>query len=904
MAEVIGIVSGAAGLTSLALQVASGTSRLRKAYKLTKRVPVEFDIVARDLDFICEVAKRLYCTDGQTNQADLIVVHCKSSIQAVVGALDALSQKATVTAAQKGLRTSVQRLQWVSSCQDDLESLKKLAHDAKVNLMLLGQLGMIQTLVSPPLQPSQLDSSSDGPSSNHHGTSTSLQTRSNWGRGRRGCLKRSCTCCCHRKGTVHRRFWAFKYTPLSMILGSCDNPTCDGRQYTYSFRVALSQLGFPWAVTAAIGIQSEATGYSIGLSLRPQHIVRYTSPGFEILYNVSERFITLDEGISRFTEMYRKDPSFIHHIDPSGKGYLEKLISDIYCDMDAFVSLLRLFIATFKMTQGLDNIKLNLEFLQKLILLDPDFGNTSSIQHDIIHSPEKALMTLRRNYENLDAASNFLGQTPLHLAIVRNDSELTRALLDAGRPLNVLDCCGNSPLVYTAVLGHSGCAKSFLSGGADLAYTLSSTDGPAFIRFALFHIQRDYIFEVLGHIQTLFPDDKWPSLCSSIAKHILSYIAFEGPSQFLHRFSCDDITALVTMIEDINFDLVGEFDRRDSEECQLLHFIWPLEYTKIFIEHGYTGINRKDSKGATPLMVAAYKGIPTLVQYYIGMNALANDQNHIGSTVLMKTLEGWVSSPDAIGLNGTRDYPGTIRGLPIVMEWLNLLKELGRDDDSRISLVKLIRRCRFEELELDHTCCLGQQEQGGLLHSIVQWVDTAEKHAQLDAEMKSIEGHGFEELKDKLFRRILKSYDKHLSNQGRLRWKEELDLFKREARPVKRPGPPAPGYTIDYRNDRFKSTFASDSPPKKVLRELVRYITDLVRQATGHSEDRHEDLEEVDDRRMLWVAELMEFMEIPMSLLQEESRIGWEDDPGPEQTIAANSQFVGISGKLLSKRST
>ena len=105
-----------------------------------------------------------------------------------------------------------------------------------------------------------------------------------------------------------------------MVLGDCDNPRCDRREYIYSFRMTLCQLGFPWAFTATLGIQS---GYSIGLVLRPQHIVRYTSPGFELLYKIHMEYITLDEGISEFTELYRKDPSFIHQVDPAGQGYIQ-----------------------------------------------------------------------------------------------------------------------------------------------------------------------------------------------------------------------------------------------------------------------------------------------------------------------------------------------------------------------------------------------------------------------------------------------------------------------------------------------------------------------------------------------------------------------------------------------------
>ncbi|KAK8039489.1 hypothetical protein PG993_007900 [Apiospora rasikravindrae] len=839
MAEVLGIVSGAAGLTSLALQVASGTSRLRKAYKLTKRVPVEVDIVARDLDFICEVAKRLHCTDGHTNQADLIFVHCKSSIQAVVDALDALSQKASVMETQKGLRTSVQRLQWIPSCQDDLESLRKLAHDAKVNLMLLGQLGMVQPSMSPPLQPPQLGSSSEGPMFNVDDTSTSLQARSNRVRSRQSCLKRCCSCCCHRKGTVRHRFWAFRYTPLSMILGDCDNPTCDGRQYMYTFRVALTQLGFPWAVTAAIGIQSEATGYSIGLSLRPQHIVRYTSPGFELIYSIQQDCITLDEATTKFTEMYRKDPSFIHHVDPAGKGYIETLISDYSIDLNAVVSLLRLFISNFNMTQGLDNTNLlyncvewsiygrdshlvlldelaNLGFdlmslaepvspdrfgepvshyrpyfknFQKLIHLDPDFGNTSSTQRDILQSPEKTLTTLRRNPECLDTTSNFLGQTPLHLAITQNDSELTRALLDAGHPLNVLDWYGKFPLDYTAALGHSTCAKLLLSEDADIMYPLSSTSCPTYLSLALLQDQHSYIFEIIQHIQISFPDDNRQTLCSSISKHVLSYIAFDILPRPLLHYSCDDITFLVNMIDDINFELypLPIYLSHHSERRQLLHYPWPLEYAKIFVGHGYTGINRKDGSGITPLMVASSEGIPTLVQYYIEMNALVNDQDHVGSTSLTWALREWIDYDDLVARDEGRDYPGTVKlllqagadvsmadccrcscsdggcvplqvyscqshpgamylyedaGLFVALEWLNLLKELGREDDSRISLVKLIRRYHFEELELGHTCDLEKEDPGEFLHIAVRSAESDEKHALLGSGDKAHRGYG------------------------------------------------------------------------------------------------------------------------------------------------------------------
>lgn len=134
------------------------------------------------------------------------------------------------------------------------------------------------------------------------------------------CALGRCQCRCHTQGTVHRQFWTFKYTPLSMILCNCDHPHCNVRKYTASFRVALLRFGLNWAITAAVGVQGGRGGYSIDVSLRPQHIVPNNSEGFRLLQDL--RRISLDEAISRFRALYRRDPAMIHHANPHGDGYI------------------------------------------------------------------------------------------------------------------------------------------------------------------------------------------------------------------------------------------------------------------------------------------------------------------------------------------------------------------------------------------------------------------------------------------------------------------------------------------------------------------------------------------------------------------------------------------------------
>lgn len=140
------------------------------------------------------------------------------------------------------------------------------------------------------------------------------------------CALGRCRCRCHTQGAVCHRLWTFTYTPLSMILGDCDNPSCSKRKYAASFRVGLSQFGLNWAITAAIAIRSGRGGYSIDVSLRPQHVVPFDSEGFELLKRmVAENKV--DQAISSFRTLYRRDPAMIHHVNPHGYGYIRVCLS-------------------------------------------------------------------------------------------------------------------------------------------------------------------------------------------------------------------------------------------------------------------------------------------------------------------------------------------------------------------------------------------------------------------------------------------------------------------------------------------------------------------------------------------------------------------------------------------------
>jgi hypothetical protein len=107
------------------------------------------------------------------------------------------------------------------------------------------------------------------------------------------------------------------------MLKNCDTATCTARRHRLQFRAALSQLGIPWAVILGVNLTLEAGKFTLCPALQVQRVVKYTSPGFEILWKLSEEELGWDDAGAQFRELYRTDPTFCSQVDPSGLGYLE-----------------------------------------------------------------------------------------------------------------------------------------------------------------------------------------------------------------------------------------------------------------------------------------------------------------------------------------------------------------------------------------------------------------------------------------------------------------------------------------------------------------------------------------------------------------------------------------------------
>ncbi|KAK7990081.1 tRNA (cytosine(34)-C(5))-methyltransferase [Apiospora arundinis] len=720
MAEVFGVVSGAAGLLSLAIQLASGAEKVKEAYKLSKRLPDEIKSITEDIDFLQWFIDQLNRAHSLKSSDAPEVTYCTNRLQAVAEALDRLARKMPRDSNTSRIRSLGRMGQW----KDELESVRTKIRDAKHSLTMLASLPWRHDPSLVHLVPIQGTPSPGGEPTHDHGQNSVLEAQvvplEHQGSNTPGparayqqrrrpvkCTKRGCPCRCHTKGALKRRFWSFEYTPLSMILQSCDHPSCNGRRYDVSIRVALSQLGLPLAFTLGFHFQSEMADYSLYPSLDTQTIVRYTSPGFKLLFDIMHSEIELVEGMKQFTELWRRDPDMKNHVNPGGRSYVEELLHYPVTgwQFERVIALLDLFIKQFDMTRGLSEISCahgigegphmaifqelidlgfdssNIaspelkkwptpcdpnwiseactpdpfftEMLSILVASDSEFGGTSPLGCDVLLSPEKARQRLRKSAD-LVSQRNFLGQTPLHLAAAEQES-LVLPLLEAGHDVDAKDMHGITPLMYTAGLGRTEAAKELISYGADMFLT-DDLRHRNFLGFALARCQYRYALDIAYHVQAIFPTSE-KAVGSHFAKSIFmalledhGYRKFDYPPSFIEE--------LMNLVDDANFRF-GD-PHNSTEDNHLLHYSWTLEQTKVFIACGLTGINHKRSDGATALMMAASIGRLDLVRYYLEIGADIDAQDNRGRNALCHALEGWIRHDKVLSDEDDMCHLGTI----------------------------------------------------------------------------------------------------------------------------------------------------------------------------------------------------------------------------------------------------
>ncbi|KAK2036714.1 ankyrin [Colletotrichum somersetense] len=621
---------------------------------------------------------------------------------------------------------------------------------------------------------------------------------------RGSCLSRYCSCSCHRTEKTSRRFWALEYTPLAVLQQTCDVPSCNAAKYGGSFRIALSQLGVRWAAAIQFYILVESGKFSLRPCLEVEPIVPYTSPGFELIWRCEMGLIRFEEARKGLIELKRTDPTFGKHVDPSGRSYIE-VISQRPWRSDKQFRLLELFMKEFKMSKGTENPSFlplcakwigegpHMDLLETLLThgvdadmadtqdwpgvsspnwwaeeITPDpffveyisilykynqgkawfFASTESCEDnhyrvgfaDLTPLHEAVVFGPPDLIKKLAARSdingrNFLGQTPLHFAV--SNSLHLAVLLEFDPDLDAPDNYGNTPLMYAAADNQEKSVMMLIDAGADICAQESRYDR-TFISYGALRNHWELVLNSVSRIESLWGKQA----AEDFAQH--ATVLFHAEYQVSILKSDVNVTLGQFLVKcgDINF--FYDDCRTGKLNNTLLHSASSMSDFDALLDNGFNLINHTNSAGQHPLIEAAARCIPSLVEGLLKVGADIGLKDNWHRTALhhaLAKLETRMMRGAACEVMDTariliahgadilaRDdcrcscspegcFPGMELAHPIydrwgvvnfptwAIEWVCLVHESKGTDGAKTAIASLLRRTKHKEMGMKHVCC-------------------------------------------------------------------------------------------------------------------------------------------------------------------------------------------------------
>ncbi|KAK1701949.1 hypothetical protein BDP67DRAFT_453807 [Colletotrichum lupini] len=932
MAEFFGVAAGVAGFVSLMVQIGEGVSKLRAIHDNAGKAATDISTLIRELDLLTHVMQDIIV--HASNRNDSVVQHCQADCDQVVRDLKSLIAKIPPTSKSTVKANALKFLafrDWnenVMALQRSIQGAKinmilittyRNSNQLK-ELTLVSQLHTLPPTGNPPdesaseLAPASASDLSQSPTASVGIVPRREKLRA---KHRGNCLLRPCSCVCHRTNRTTHRFWALEYTPWGALQQSCDLETCNTTRYGASVRLAFSQFGIRWAAVLEVYAITSAGRFSLRPNLEMEQIVPYTSPGFEIIWRCQTYSIGFEEASESLRQLYRADPQgFSRHVNPGGKSYIEEILRYPWArghDQTQW-ELLILFMQEFEMTKGTDSVPFLVQCAQWIgegphlylleLLLDlgydvsgvvgdfqdwPALSSPNWISEAITPDPFfieyfKIVCTHNQGFAGMTPLheailiestqtvarwiskskkdeKNSLGQTPLHLAV--SDPQRLKALIDSGHDVNMTDIHGITPLMYAAAVNQDESVTLLIEAGA----CINAGDkkyGRTFLHYAAVRGHWKLILRFLVRLEGFA--DNWIVEGWAESAVLLYHVEYpnlgnlEMREVFLGQLLMKCRTANLTF-DDVTSGI--------KDNC-LLHYNTGITDFEALMEQGYRLFNHMNSKGQTPLMVAAELGEPDLVRKLVEVGADVNlkDLHHrtalhfalgrmeksrgYGFWIAMETLRillagganvftidgcrcpcssfGRLSVVDL--LNSSRHWwQGIWEKPPIAaMELLCLTVEYRGAQEGKDLLLSFIRWEKHEELGMSHLCFQRHSADGlyGFVASSRPLCLQAEEVDDIldeESEFLAILETEMEESSAKDFEHLLKDWLKQM--KSRLD-KEVEEKSRSDAKCVKGQAEVKHGYQVDYKRDCFYHNLVVDvdwpDPTRAIRSSLAMYI--------------------------------------------------------------------------------
>lgn len=369
------------------------------------------------------------------------------------------------------------------------------------------------------------------------------------------------------------------------------------------------------------------------------------------------------------------------------------------------------------------------------------FGGSTPLQDAVLCGETAIVQRLLPKVTDLDSHRNFLGQTPLHLAVC--NLEIFTLLLDAGHDINTTDRWGITPLMYAAALGVSEVVQLLIIRGANIM-TRATNWNRDFMHYASVRGHWDLILESLYTI-------RHESICTIplcyrekihqhfVKKAILHLVAEDtwlGDSRIKYYES------LLELCGDVNFTFDDLNEGKNNQN--LLHYVRNDREFQALLRRGFHGFNTANSDGELPVFSIVNRVSDfNLIRACFDKGTDIHRIDQSDRTVIFKLLSRlsmlecttW-DTIDSIKLCLHRGLdifyadscrcPCSINGCHTsaafnvnfrsaffreqpdfvwAFEWLSIIEEIYGYEASKRMLLSFIRTVRFDMLNMTHFCC-------------------------------------------------------------------------------------------------------------------------------------------------------------------------------------------------------
>ncbi|OBT62843.1 hypothetical protein VE03_07596 [Pseudogymnoascus sp. 23342-1-I1] len=519
--------------------------------------------------------------------------------------------------------------------------------------------------------------------------------------------------------------------------GCMSNYNYRKRRFSTSF--SFAQLGLLWRLQTSITMSWGNGAYSIAPELQLERLVKFTSPGFQILWSCEQGYIRWSTAEKELEKLFRIGQASPLDTDTRGGTWIEKvlylpLLGRGNCEERmSFLEMLFKWGVKLNGNTSIERDPFLLKFLCQCSKRACGFWGQTPLMDAILSGSREEIISCLWDARAV-LGRNSLGQTAVHLAVIRS-IELAR-LLDAGGELNAPDCRGIMPLEYAAVYGCADSVIILLEAGAQT--TSEDKNGSLHIIFLEYATQLahwDVVKKAIPFLRASpYYDDRFidDELNHLMAKHLQVSDRAES--------SLNGITLLLELGADLNMIM--------EDGDTLLHISRGADEVKFLLQAGIMHLDHPNNEGTSPLM-SAVQSSDQRYRAILKIGCNVNHQDQRGRSALHLAVDHWVpevyyhenklQSLDQISnkilmiktlLNHNSDplirdncrcpcsskgcSPSSLlarlelrcsQGNYWLLEWLLILKEQMDTGITQQALLDIIRVKKFNKLGMTHTCC-------------------------------------------------------------------------------------------------------------------------------------------------------------------------------------------------------